>query len=78
MQTKTFPQETECNISRIYFVFQVILSPLQLESYYEIMVLGLATVNLEIFARILFLRIALKDIFEKLKIRDFDMIYLHQ
>ena len=36
------------------------------------------TVNSEIFARILFSRKALKDIFVTLKIRDFGMIYLHQ
>ena len=36
------------------------------------------TVNSEIFARILFSRIALKDIFATYKIRDHDMIYLHQ
>ena len=36
------------------------------------------TVNSEIFARILFSRIALKDIFAMVKIRDFDMIYLHR
>ena len=38
----------------------------------------LNTVNLEIFARILFLRIALKVIFAMVKICEFDMIYLHQ
>ena len=36
------------------------------------------TVDSEIFAIILFSRIALKVIFAKLKIRDFGMIYLHQ
>ena len=36
------------------------------------------TVNSEIFARISFSRIASKDIFSMLKIRDFGMIYLHQ
>ena len=34
------------------------------------------TVNLEIFAIILFSWIALKDIFATFKIRDLDMIYL--
>ena len=36
------------------------------------------TVNLEIFARILFLRIALKHIFATLKIRDKGVIYLYK
>ena len=36
------------------------------------------TVNSEIFARILFSRIALKGIFATFKIRDLDMIYLHK
>ena len=36
------------------------------------------TVNSEIFARILFSRIVLKDIFAKLKIRDQGMIYIYQ
>ena len=36
------------------------------------------TVNTEIFARILFSRIAFKDIFATLKICDKVMIYLHQ
>ena len=36
------------------------------------------TVNSEIFARVLFSRIALKDIFAKLQIRDFGMIKLYQ
>ena len=36
------------------------------------------TVNLEIFARMLFSREALKDIFATLIIRDYGMIYLHQ
>ena len=36
------------------------------------------TVNLEIFARILFSRIALKHIFATLKIRDKGVIYLYQ
>ena len=36
------------------------------------------TVNSEIFARILFSRIALKGIFATLKIRDLGMIYLYQ
>ena len=36
------------------------------------------TVNPEIFARILFSRIALKDIFAALKISDKGMIYLYQ
>ena len=36
------------------------------------------TVNSEIFARILFSRIALKVIFAMLKIRDYGMIYLYQ
>ena len=36
------------------------------------------TVNYKIFVRILFSRIALKDIFGTLKIRVFGMIYLHQ
>ena len=36
------------------------------------------TVNSEIFARILFSQIASKDIFAKLKIRDFGMLYLYQ
>ena len=40
--------------------------------------LYLYTVNSEIFARNLFLRIALKDIFWTFKIWDLDMIYLHQ
>ena len=35
-------------------------------------------VNSEIFARILFSRIALKDIFATLKIRDLGMIYVYQ
>ena len=39
---------------------------------------GLTAVNPEIFARILFSRIALKDIFATLKIRDKGMIYLYQ
>ena len=38
----------------------------------------LNTVNSEIFARILFLRIALKDIFPTLEIRDLGMIYVYQ
>ena len=36
------------------------------------------TVNPEIFARILFSPIALKDIFATLKIRYYGMIYLYQ
>ena len=36
------------------------------------------TVNSEIFARFLFSRIALKDIFARFKNRDFGMICLHQ
>ena len=36
------------------------------------------TVNSEIFARILFSRIALTHIFATLKIRDKDVIYLYQ
>ena len=36
------------------------------------------TVNAEIFARILFSRIVLKDIFATLEIRDFGMIYVYQ
>ena len=36
------------------------------------------TVNQEIFAKILFSRIALKDIFSALKICDSGMIYLYQ
>ena len=39
--------------------------------------LVLFTVNSEIFARILFSLIALKDIFATLKIRDMCMIYLY-
>ena len=35
-----------------------------------------STVNLEIFARILFSRIAFKDIFATLEIRDLGMIYV--
>ena len=35
------------------------------------------TVNPEIFARILMSRIALKDIFVTLKIRDLDMLYIY-
>ena len=35
-------------------------------------------VNSEIFARILFSQIVLKDILATLKLRDFDMIYLHK
>ena len=38
----------------------------------------LANVNSEIFTRNLFLRKALKDIFATFKIRDLDMIDLHQ
>ena len=37
-----------------------------------------STVNPEIFARILFSRMALYDIFAKFKIRDYDMIYQYQ
>ena len=37
-----------------------------------------STVNLEIFMRILFLRIALKDIFATLDIRDLCMVYVYQ
>ena len=36
------------------------------------------TVNSEILARILFSRITLKDTFATIKIRNLDMIYLHQ
>ena len=36
------------------------------------------TVNRENFARILFSRYALKDMFATLKIRDYVMIYLYQ
>ena len=36
------------------------------------------SVNSEIFARVLFSRIALKDIFTTLKIRDQGMVYLNQ
>ena len=36
------------------------------------------TVNSEIFAGILFLRIELKDIFATLKVHDFGMIYMYQ
>ena len=36
------------------------------------------TVNSETFVRILFLKIALQDIFATLKIRDLGMIYLQQ
>ena len=36
------------------------------------------TLILEIFARILFLRIKLKDLFAIFKNRDFGMIFLHQ
>ena len=36
------------------------------------------TINSEIFARILFSRIMLKDMFAMLKIRDWSIIYLHQ
>ena len=36
------------------------------------------TVNLEIFMRILFSQIALKDIFATFKICDLDMINIHQ
>ena len=39
--------------------------------------LYIVTVNSEIFARNLFSRIVLKDIFATFKIRDLDMIYLH-
>ena len=36
------------------------------------------TLNSEIFVRILFLGIALKDIYATFKICDLDMVYLHQ
>ena len=36
------------------------------------------TVNSDIFARILFSQIALKDIFATLEIRDLGMIYVYQ
>ena len=36
------------------------------------------TVNSEIFARILFSRMALKEVFATLKIRDLGMIYVYQ
>ena len=36
------------------------------------------TVNVEIFARIVFLRITLKDTFVTLKVCDFGMIYPHR
>ena len=39
---------------------------------------NIITVNSENFARILFSRIALKDIFVTFKILDLDLIYLHQ
>ena len=35
-------------------------------------------VNLEIFVRIFFLRIALKSIFAALKVRNLSMIYMYQ
>ena len=38
----------------------------------------IGTVNSEIIVRILFSRIALKDIFAMFKIHELDMIYLHQ
>ena len=38
----------------------------------------ITTVNLEIFVRILFSRIALKDIFATLNIRNWSMIFLYQ
>ena len=38
---------------------------------------AMITVNSEIFARILFSRIALKDIFATLKIRDWGILYLY-
>ena len=44
----------------------------------EIMKTAYSTVNPEIFARILFSRYALKDIFATLKIRDYGMLYLYQ
>ena len=37
-----------------------------------------STVNSEIFSGILFLQIALQDLFSTLKIRDYGMIYLYQ
>ena len=39
---------------------------------------SLVTVNSEIFLRILFSRVALKDIFATVKIRDLGMIHLYQ
>ena len=36
------------------------------------------TVNSEFFARILFSRIGLNDLFAALNIREYGMIYLHQ
>ena len=47
------------------------------ELIHEILV-HLLTVNSEIFARILVLRIALKDIFVTFKNRHYGMIYIHQ
>ena len=55
----------------LYFRFDKILAKISIFTVTN-------TVNMEIFARILFLRIALKEIFAMLKIRDFGMIYLHQ
>ena len=45
-------------------------------TWYDTTEFAFYTVNPEIFARILFSRIALKDIFVTLKIRDYGMIYI--
>ena len=45
--------------------------------YYKIQKLNV-TVNSEIFERVLFSRKTLKDIFARLKNRDYGMIYLYQ
>ena len=51
-----------------FFKFSLFLKDLIIQS----------TVNPEVFARILFSQIALKDIFATLKIRDLGMVYLYQ
>ena len=57
------------------FVFEFLWEPCYNQSLEPAVFL---TVNLEIFVRILFSGIALKDIFATLEIRNLGMIYVYQ
>ena len=72
-------RENDLHILRSQFNYLVqLLSTNQTDNRLAVHSCVKITVNSEIFARILFSQIALKDIFATIKIRDFGMIYLHQ